>query len=103
MLGIDAIIWYAIGGGFAPKILELCELHKTPKLERPDLKDWAYWIPFIGIPLLGGGLAQVYIASDTALTPLLAANIGVSAPLMIRAMAEVNPLQGGQVDVPDDA
>lgn len=53
--------------------------------------DVFYWIPFFVLPILGGGLAQVYVASDTYLSPLLAVNIGVSAPLMLRAMAQAVP------------
>ena len=103
MLGLDMAIWYAFSGGLAIKLLELAELHKVPKVERPDLRDWLYWVPFLVLPLLGGGLAQVYLSANTALSPILAVNVGVSAPLILRAMAQVNPLQGVTVSTPEDA
>ena len=100
---IKQAIWYAIAGAFAIKLLEIAELHKIPKIERPDMKDWLYWAPFFILPLLGGGLAQVYISSGTVLTPILAINIGVSAPLVLRAMAQVNPLEKTTVTTPEAA
>ena len=103
MLALDPAVWFALGGAFATKLLELAELHKIPKLQRPDFKDWLYWLPFLVMPLLGGGLAQVYVSSSTALSPLLAVNVGVSAPLILRAMAQVNPLSSQVVQTPDDA
>ncbi len=96
-------VWYATFGAFAIKLLELAELHKTPKIERPDLKDWLYWVPFLILPLLGGGLAHVYLSSNTVLSPLLAVNVGISAPLMLRAMAQAIPLQQSVISTPEDA
>ncbi|CAH7279760.1 conserved hypothetical protein [Vibrio chagasii] len=88
---ITSPVWFAMSGAFAIKLLELAELHKVAPAERPDLKDILYWVPFIILPILGGGLAHVYVSSNTTLTPLLAVNVGVSAPLMLRAMAQVVP------------
>ncbi len=103
MFGFETAIWYAFFGALGAKFLELAELHKLDKLERPDLKDWLYWVPFFVMPILGGGLAQVYIASETALTPILAVNVGISAPLVIRAAIQANPLQNEAINTPDEA
>lgn len=92
-----------MGGALAVKLLELAELHKLPTVERPDLKDWVYWLPFLILPLLGGGLAHVYVFSDTQLSPILAVNIGVSAPLMLRAMAQASPIEPSVVSTPEGA
>jgi len=101
LLSLSPSVWFAMGGAFSIKLLELAELHKLPLIERPDLKDWLYWLPFLILPILGGGLAHVYVSSNTVLTPLLAVNVGVSAPLIIRAMAQVT--QPAIVKTPDDA
>lgn len=101
--GLSQAVWFAVFGAFAIKLLELSELHKVPKVERPDLKDWLYWLPFFVLPLLGGGLAHMYVSSNTVLSPILAVNVGVSAPLILRAMAQANPLEPTTVDTPDDA
>lgn len=100
---ISPTIWYAVFGAFSIKLLELAELHKLPKVERPDLKDWLYWVPFIIMPLIGGGLAHLHVTSDPIITPLLAMNIGISAPLILRTMAQINPLENKTVPTGDDA
>lgn len=91
-------VLFAYFGALAIKLLEVAELRTIPKTQRPDFKDWVYWIPFFVMPILGAGLAYVYVMSGIALKPILAVNVGISAPLILRAMAEVNPLQGGPID-----
>ncbi|MCD9500713.1 hypothetical protein GLP37_00710 [Photobacterium phosphoreum] len=103
LASLDAAIYYAFFGAFSIKLLELAELHKVPKVERPDLKDWVYWIPFIVLPFIGAGLAHVHISSNTELSAMLAVNIGVSAPLILRAFAQVNPLEQNTIKTPNDA
>jgi hypothetical protein len=99
---ISSPVWFAMAGAFAIKLLEIAEIHKIAPAERPDFKDILYWVPFLILPMLGGGLAQVYVSSNTVLNPLLAVNIGVSAPLMLRAMAQAVP-ETSVVDVPQSA
>lgn len=96
-------VWFAVFGAFSIKLLEIAELYKLPKIERSDLKDWLYWVPFIILPAIGGGLAQMYVSSNTILSPMLAVNVGVSAPLILRALAQVNPLEANSIQTPDDA
>lgn len=103
LYSLNSAVWFAVAGAFAIKLLELSELHKVPKVERPDLKDWLYWVPFFILPILGGGLAHVYVSSNTVLNPILAVNVGVSAPLILRAMAQANPLEPSTLDTPEDA
>ena len=85
------LILCAAGGALSIKLLELAELQHTPKDRRPDLRELVYWLPFLILPLLGCFIAYVYISSGTELTPILSANIGASAPLTIRAMANAAP------------
>lgn len=91
-------VTFAFCGALAIKLLELTELHHVPKASRPDYTDVAYWLPFFILPFLGGGLAYAYVMSDVELKPMLAVNIGVSAPLILRAMAQINPLQSKSID-----
>jgi hypothetical protein len=100
---LTAPVYFAIFGAFAIKLLELAELHKLPKSQRPDLHDWLYWLPFFVMPILGGGLALMYTSSDILLKPVLAVNIGVSAPLILRAMAQINPFQAQVITTEPDA
>ena len=50
LTSIDAAVWAAAFGAIAVKLLELDEIHKIPKVNRPDLKDWLYWVPFLSCP-----------------------------------------------------
>lgn len=94
-------VWSAMFGALAIKLLELAEVTKLPFDRRPDFKDIVYWVPFLVMPLIGGGLA--YIISGIALNPLLAVNIGISAPLIFRKMAEINPIKSGSIDLEEDS
>ncbi len=89
---------FAAAGALALKMLELAEVRTIPKDQRPDLSDLLYWVPFLVMPILGGGLAYMYIMSDIVLKPVLAVNVGISAPLIIRAMASAAPMQSRPID-----
>jgi len=78
-------------GGLIINVLNLLEIGKIPKDRRPDFKDFFYWLPYLLWPLLGAGLAAIYIKSGVELKPILAMNVGISAPLIIRSMATINP------------
>ncbi|MGZ3240089.1 MAG: hypothetical protein ACXWJK_06810 [Burkholderiaceae bacterium] len=84
-------VLFAATGALAIDLLKLAEIRNLPKQERPDLKEIWYWIPFLVLPFLGAGLAYVYLMSGIELKPLLAVNIGISAPLIIRTMASTAP------------
>lgn len=103
LTSLSPAVWFAMLGALAVKLLELAELYKLPPVERPDLKDCLYWLPFFILPLLGGGLAYVYVSSKTELTPILAVNIGISAPLMLRAMAQSIPISPSVIKTPEGA
>ena len=84
--------WFAVFGGFAVNVLRLADLAQIPVSERPKpFSDPFYILQFIALPLLGGGLAYTYQASGTILSPILALNIGVSAPLIFKNLASAVP------------
>lgn len=90
-----APFWYAVFGGFAINALRLAELAHTPQVERPrTFSDPLYVFQFVVVPFLGGGLAYTYQASGTVLSPILAFNIGVSAPLILKSLASAAPSVG---------
>ncbi|UUZ64661.1 hypothetical protein LP417_06945 [Polaromonas sp. P1-6] len=89
---------FAAAGALAVELLKLAEVRNIPKHERPDLKEFLYWVPFLILPLIGAGLAYVYIVSEIVLKPILAVNIGISAPLIIRTMASSVPKTTGPID-----
>jgi hypothetical protein len=103
LAAIPPAAWFAFFGALGLKLLEFTELAKVPAANRPDLRDVVYWVPYFIMPVLGGGLAYAYVASSVEMKPMLAINVGVSAPLILRAMAALNPLQRASIDVPKDA
>lgn len=95
---MDTLIILAGSGGFIYNILQLMELIKVPKENRPDFKDWIYWIPYLVWPLLGGLLAYAYLESGLTFSPLIALNVGLSAPLIFRQMINSNPLSPDNIN-----
>ena len=82
---------YAAGGGLAANLLPVLDLRNVPKAELPDFKSIFYWLPFLLMPLLGAGLAAAYVQSGVDLKPIVAVNVGITAPLILRAMASTAP------------
>ena len=73
------------------------ELHK----DLPDYaKSWLYWTVTGIMVAMGGLLVFVYQASeDVNLSPVLAVNIGASAPLILGTLAGQTPrIDHGLVD-----
>lgn len=85
-------------GGLTINILHLVEYSKRQKTERPDFKDWLFWVPWAVWPALGSVLAFAYLESGVQLSPILALNVGLSAPLIFRAMIEANPVKPNAID-----
>ena len=70
------------------------EINRIPRLERPtDFGEKSYWIDFFARALIGGVLAWVYGYNGEPLGPVLAMNVGVSAPLILKAMAKTAPIE----------
>jgi hypothetical protein len=86
---------FAVFGGFAANVIRLFDLVQTPRAERPKtFSDPLYFAQFVLLPLLGGGLAYAYQSGGTVLTPILAINIGASAPLIFKTLASAAPAIG---------
>ncbi len=85
------LILIAAGGGFALQLLNLLELSQLKKKDRPDFKDWVYYIPYIVNPIIGAFITFVYLQANTTLNPVLALHIGASAPVFLRTMASTFP------------
>lgn len=87
-----AAFGYGFLGAFLLNIVRLAELANTPKIQRhPTFSDWLWVVQFVGLPIVGGALAWAYQADGASLKPVLAMNIGLSAPLILKAMGAVVP------------
>ena len=80
--------WFAVAGGFAVNIVRLAELANVKKIDRPTtFTDWIYCVQFFILPFIGGFLAYAYVVNGTKLGPILAINVGASAPALLKAAA----------------
>ena len=84
--------WYGFGGAV---IGEVFTLWKIRELKKEELPHWVfsltYWIPTILMILVGGGLAFLYTKSGSQMSPLIAAHIGASAPIIIGSLVGKAP------------
>lgn len=85
--------WETFGFGCLGVLLLNCvqylEISRIPQVERPiDFGQKPYWFDFFARPVIGGVLAWVYWYIGEPIGPLVAMNIGVSAPLILKAMAK---------------
>jgi len=94
----EAAFVLGLVGGFMLNLVRFAELANIPKIERPPtFSDWVWVVQFLGMPVAGGILAYAYNADGINLKPILALNIGLSAPVILKAMAAVVPRKLGSV------
>ncbi|MBC6426622.1 MAG: hypothetical protein GDA51_09195 [Ekhidna sp.] len=84
------LIFIGAGGGLPLQLLSLLELPNIEK-DRPDFKDWVYYIPYVVNPILGAFIVFVYLKTKTEFNLVLALHIGTSAPVILRTMASSIP------------
>jgi hypothetical protein len=90
---------YGTLGGVLVKIVGLAELASVPRIERPPTFSDPLWVfNFCALPLVGGILTYAYHEDGAVLKPLLAMNIGLSAPLILKTLAAVVPKDMGRVN-----
>jgi hypothetical protein len=86
-------------GGLLINVVRLAELATLRRIERPPTFSDPLWaFQFFALPIVGGALAFVYQVDGVALKPLLAVNIGVSAPLILKTLAAVVPKDPSRVN-----
>ena len=93
----ETLLWGLAGGVFS----ELLRLYRdrenlewAPYLRRPQ-----YLIPTVLMILAGALLTLAYARSDFVLKPLLAVNIGASAPLLIGTLVATAPsIDAGRIN-----
>jgi hypothetical protein len=83
---------FGILGGFLAELLGLFRVRQ----QRPqDLPSWVrspfYWVVTILMIAAGGVLVVVYMKSGIDLKPIIAVNVGASAPLIIGTLVAQTP------------
>lgn len=89
------IFGYGVLGGAFGELLKWYQLRESPS-SPAYLGNLKYWILTVLMALAGGLLAALQNVSS----PLLAINIGISAPLILKALAAVTPIQLPQAEAP---
>ena len=91
---------YGVAGGLFAEVLGLFKLRHLARDARPEwLKSGFYWGVTLCMVLAGGLLVVAWLRSGIALSPLLAINVGASAPLIIGSLvAQAPPISPGKVD-----
>ena len=83
---------YGVFGGLLAELLGLYKLRtQAPATFPAYLRSPFYWVVTIGMILAGGGLVWLYHKSGLELKPIIAVNIGASAPLILGSLVQSKP------------
>lgn len=91
---------YGMLGGLFAETLRLFRLRHLAPARLPDwLRSWFYWLATLAMITAGGILVVIYLESGISFQPIVAVNIGASAPYVIGSLVEQVPLvEPGRVD-----
>ena len=80
-------ICFGVAGGLGVEALQWFRIRKTLHRGVPDWAGhWLYWIVTAVMVALGGLLVFAYISSGVHISPIVAFNIGASAPLILESL-----------------
>ena len=84
-----ATFLYAGFGGLAAEVAVIFALRQRFPDEAPHyLRSVLYYLISVAMAASGGVVALAYAGSGTSLNPILAIQIGASAPLLLRKLSE---------------
>lgn len=75
-----------MGGAIAFKLLELLDWSEGNNRWTPRFASPHFWLPYVLRSILGAGLAVTYVLSGNELSPIVAVNVGMTAPVLLRAL-----------------
>jgi len=91
MNGWESLGW-GLFGGIAAELAVLFQIRHQLASEAPYwLRSWVYWTIAALMVVAGGVIVLAHARSGTELSPLLAIQVGASAPLILRKLREVVP------------
>jgi hypothetical protein len=83
---------YGVVGGILSELLGWFRLRQQAPSEFPIwLKSPFYWVLTVLMILAGGALVVIYLRSSIDLKPIVAVNLGASAPLIIGSLVAQAP------------
>ena len=90
---------YGVFGGVLSEVLGLFKLrHQEPENLPTYLKSGFYWLVTTLMSLMGGVLVVIYLRSNFSLEPIVAVNIGASAPLILGTLTSQAPDPPSRID-----
>ena len=91
---------FGVLGGVLGELFNLFKLRQQPTNLLPAwVKSPWYWILTVLMIISGGVLVVIYLKSNIPVVPILAVNIGASAPLIVGTLvAQVPAIAPGKVD-----
>ena len=92
-MDVVTVVLFGLGGGIAAEVLKWFRIREELHTGIPGYaKKWPYWCVTTIMIVMGGGLVSAYhVSSEVQLSPILAINIGASAPLILSALAAQAP------------
>lgn len=85
-------LWYGIIGGGLAEILGLWKIRHTAREELPHYLTSPFYWAMTALGVISGGIvAFIYVKSGISLSPILALNVGASAPLIIGNLTAQTP------------
>jgi hypothetical protein len=93
---LEGFAWGLLGG-LLGELLHWFGIRHQLHRGVPDWsKSWLYWTVTILMAVAGGLLVLAYVGTGATLNPLLAINLGISAPLLLKTLsAQVPPIDPG--------
>jgi ABC-type microcin C transport system permease subunit YejE len=84
MTALEQFLW-GVGGSVAVEIITLYQVYHSRNIRFPErYRRKGFWAIRLFLCLIAGGLAVAYAIEK----PILALNIGASAPLIFQALAQ---------------
>ena len=91
-MALPTELWFGLAGGALAEVLGLWKMRQVAAAELPHyLKSPFYWCMTVAMVAVGGVVAFIYVQSGIILSPLLAVNVGASAPLIIGSLTAAPP------------
>ena len=100
-MDVETAVFFGLGGGISSEVLKWFRIREELHRGIPEYaKKWPYWLATLGMIGMGGFLVYAYqFSSEVRLSPILAVNIGASAPLILSELVrQAPPIDLGTVD-----
>jgi hypothetical protein len=85
---LETMAWGVFGGIGAEAVVLFALRYRHPHDFPYWLRSWEYYLFAGGMAVIGGVIALAYARSGNTMNPIMAIQIGASAPLLLRKFGE---------------